>query len=121
MFVNSVALHRLIQNINWQGSVYAFSRYNENEYGEKNENLEEFAEIRGLFHNGSSPHVKVTTTDAGSIIEKTAPYIMATWIDAEKLHLDDQVEINGKIFKVTGVENIGQFNLIGEISLEVLL
>ena len=35
------------------------------------------------------------------------------------LRVDDQLVINGKTFKVTGIVNVQEWNLIGDISLEV--
>ncbi|MEY8296435.1 MAG: hypothetical protein ACLRJC_00595 [Emergencia timonensis] len=121
MFANTAALHRLLQAINWQGSVYSFQKPGVNVYGEKTDDIDRKVMIRGLFHNGSSEHVKLTVSDGGTVIEKNTPYIMTAWVNAERLQLDDQVIINGRAFKVTGRTNIGEYNIVGEISLEVIL
>lgn len=121
MFTNVTALHRLLQAINWQGSLYVFRKPGVNIYGEKTGDIEEEVTIKGLFHNGSSEHIKITVSDGGTVIEKNTPYIMTAWPNAEKLQFDDQVIINGRTFKVTGRTNIGEYNIVGEISLEVVL
>ncbi len=121
MFYKPVTLHRLIQTITWRGEVYEFYRKDKNEYGEKTEELQKIAQINGLFHNGSSNYIKIVTADAGMTINKTSPFILMSWGNAEKLQLEDVVEINGNTYKVTGKDNISQLNIAGEVSLEVLL
>lgn len=116
-----IILHRLLQTILWQGKPYTFTRYARNEYGELTEEISEQITLQGLYHNGSSEHVTVITTDSGSVISKNTPYVITAWDNAKKLRLDDTVVINGKTFKVTGKTNIGEFNSVGEISLEVVL
>lgn len=121
MLVNAAALYRVQQAIAWNGHVYEFFRHEMNEYGEKNGEEKEVARICGFFHNGSSNHVAVFVSEAASVITKETPYIMTEWRDAKKLQLDDGVRINGTLYKVTGIQNIHELNLIGEVSLEVVL
>lgn len=121
MLTNNVALHRLVQAINWQGSVYTFFRRGENEYREKDGEPVEIARFKGLFHNGSSEHTTVVTSDSGMVISKNTPYIMTPYGNGRKVRLDDTVIINSKMFKVTGVTNINEANIVAEISLEVVL
>ncbi len=121
MLTGAAALYRVQQAIAWNGNVYEFFRQGRNEYGEQDGKPQEVARIRGFFHNGSSNHVSVLVSDAGSVKTKETPYIMAEWRDAKQLELDDGVQINGNLYRVTGVFNVHELNLIGEISLEVVL
>lgn len=121
MFVNSVTLHRLLQSINWHGSTYDFTRYTLNEYKEKSSEPVKIATVKGLYHNGSSNHTAIRTSDAGMVVDKSTPYILMSWEDAKKLAQEDMVKINGKTFKVTDANNISELNIVGEVSLEVVL
>lgn len=121
MFVNSVTLHRLLQSINWHGSTYDFTRYTLNEYKEKSNEPVKIATVKGLYHNGSSNHTAIRTSDAGMVIDKSAPYILMSWEDAKNLVQEDMVKINDKTFKVTDTNNINELNIVGEVSLEVML
>ena len=79
------------------------------------------AKFKALFHNGSSDHIEISTSDAGSVIQKNTPYVMANWQDAKNLHMGDITVINSCKYKVTGITNVNQMDIVGEISLEVIL
>ena len=46
--------------------------------------------------------------------------ILCLYEDAKFLKMDDFVKINSKTFKVTGIVNIQEWNIIADISLEVI-
>lgn len=115
------ALHRLLQSIAWHGDVFVIYRHGKNVYEEKNEEPEKVAKINALFHNGFSQHVELITSDAGITIDKNTPYLMTAWGNVEKLQLEDFTKINNRTFKISGITNIGEFNIIGEISLEEVI
>lgn len=121
MFNKSVALHRLLQSIAWQGSVYSFYRMGKNIYGEKAEDPEKIADVNGIYHNGSATHVKLDASDAGLVWDKNTPYILTSWGNSEKLQLEDLVTIDETTFKLTGKTNIGGYSIICELSLEKVL
>ena len=77
--------------------------------------------IRGLYHEQNSS-VQVTTGDTTQVRTKKIPMILCLYEDAARLALvvGDTVTINAKTFKVTGVVNIQEWNLISDISLEVV-
>lgn len=120
-----VALHRLIQSINWRGAVYTFKRSGRNEYGEETDIFQPIAQLKGIFHDGSSGHLSIILQNGGMISDKNAagrnaPSILTHWGNAEKLKLDDIVELNNEVFRVSGINNLGQMNIACEISLEVV-
>lgn len=119
--INSAALHKAHLVVEWQGSVYPVLRQSKNIYGEKIEEPKEVAQIKGIYHNGASNHIEVKTSEAGSIIEKNSPYILTSWKEVENVQLDDQIPINDRYYKITGKTNLGELNILGEISLEVVL
>lgn len=120
MFDQRMAFHRLEQQIAWRGEFYTVTRKELNEFNEKT-NPVEIGTIRGISHNGSSNHVKVNISDNGQVIEKNTPYIMTTWFNGSILKKDDIISINSVDYKVAGITNVGEYNIIAEISLEVIL
>ena len=120
LLYEKTALHRLIQSINWRGAVYTFKRSGRNEYGEETDIFQPIAQLKGIFHDGSSGHLSIILQNGGIISSKNAPCILTYWGDAEKLRLDDIVELNNEVFRVSGINNLGQMNIACEISLEVV-
>ena len=118
MRVSPIVLHRLIQTITWQGTVYSFYRQGENEYGEKSKEPEKIADINGLYHNGAASHLTLNVSDAGYVLNKTSPYILMSWDNALKLKSMDIVTINAVTYKIEEGKNIGHLNIVGEVSLE---
>lgn len=118
-YTDIMTVHRLLQNINWYGKNYTFKRKAINEYGEKNGSEIIVSAFKGLFHSGSNDSLKLTTEDGGTIRGKNTYYIMTAWENVFNIHQEDTVEINGNVYKVGGIENLSERNIIGEISLEL--
>lgn len=119
MLVNNMMLHRVVQSIAWQGQTYELYRRTQNEYKEKANTPSKVHEFTGLFHDGSADHKTVVTANSGFTINKTVPYILAKWQDVSNVQIDDEITINGILYKVTGLVNIQQKNKVGDVSLEV--
>ena len=62
------------------------------------------------------------TGDTTQVRSKKVPMILCMYEDTARLVLQvgDIVKINSKTFKVTGVTDIQEWNLISDISLEVI-
>lgn len=121
MFDEKTTLHRVEQQIAWRGHLFSVLRPKMNEFNEKSNELEEVAEIKGIFHNGASNHVVVVIVDSGQAQEKGSPYILTTWFNGSQVKKDDRITINGISYKVTGINNINEYNILADISLEVIL
>lgn len=121
MFDEKTTLHRVEQQIAWRGHLFSVLRPKMNEFNEKSDEPEKVAEIRGIFHNGSSNHVVVVIADSGQAQEKDAPYILTTWFNGSQVKKDDIITINEVPYKVTGINNINEYNILADISLEVIL
>lgn len=100
------------------GKDYLFKRYGVNEFGEQNETVVYQKTVRGLYHEQNSS-IAVKTSDATQIRNKKIPMILCLY-DNDNLKINDFVIINNKTFKVTGVTNIQEWNIICDISLEVV-
>ena len=85
-----------------------------------------FVSILGLYHEVNAYigiDMKDTTqvrTSMGKF--KKQPRILCLWesFDKSGIQIGDYTIINGKKFKVTGVTNIQEWNIIADISLEVV-
>lgn len=120
-YIDNMTVHRLLQNINWYGKNYTFKRKTTNEYGEKDGSESIVTSFKGLFHSGSDDQIKLTTEDGGTVRSKNTYYLMTAWENAESLHQEDTVEINKNVYVVSGIENLSERNIIGEISLELIV
>ena len=100
---------------------YEFKRKKKNDFGEPIGDPEVFGSLKGIYHEQNS-NIQVTTGDTTQVRTKKIPMILCLYEDTARLALvvGDTVTINAKTFKVTGVVNIQEWNLISDISLEVV-
>lgn len=115
--------YKLKRELKRSGIDYKFERKGTNEFGEPSDELTELTSlgvIRGLYHEENS-NIQITAGDTTRVRTKKIPMILCLYEDIASLGLrvDDQLVINGKTFKVTGIVNVQEWNLIGDISLEV--
>lgn len=113
--------YKVKRELKRSGIDYEFKRYKKDEFGEPTEELEVVGKLKGLYHeqNGS---VRISMGDTTQVRTKKVPMILCLYNDTASLALqvNDIVVINKKIFKVTGVTDIQEWNLISDISLEVV-
>jgi hypothetical protein len=114
-------VYKIKRELKRSGIDYEFRRMEKNNFGEPTDELKTVGKLKGLYHeqNGS---IQVTTGDTTQTRTKKVPMILCLYEDAASLVLrvGDIVKINAKTFKVTGVVNIQEWNLISDISLEVV-
>lgn len=113
--------YKLKRELKRSGIDYEFEREGKNSFGEPNGKPESVGKIRGLYHEQNS-HIQVITGDAVQTRTKKIPTILCLYEDAATLELKvgDIVKINSKSFKVTGIVDIQEWNIISDISLEVV-
>ena len=113
--------YKIKRELKRSGIDYEFKRSGVNDFGEPVGEPTVVGTIRGLYHeqNGS---VQVTTGDTTQVRTKKVPMILCLYEDAVNLVLQvgDELKINNKTLKVTGVVNIQEWNIIADISLEVV-
>lgn len=114
-------VYKIKRELKRSGIDYEFRRMEKNNFGEPTDELKTVGKLKGLYHeqNGS---IQVTTGDTTQTRTKKVPMILCLYEDAASLVLrvGDIVKVNAKTFKVTGVVNIQEWNLISDISLEVV-
>lgn len=113
--------YKIKRELKRSGIDYEFKRSGTNDFGEPVGELIVVGTIRGLYHEQNSS-VQVTTGDTTQVRTKKIPMILCLYDDAASLVLQvgDLLEINGRQFKVTGITNIQEWNIISDISLEVV-
>lgn len=111
-------LMKLKRALNSQGISYTFSRYAKNSYKEPTDTVSSSVTLKGIYHQ-TSGYIGVGITEAARVYTKPQPMLLTTYEDAKSLYPEDKVLISGKTYKVTGVTDINNLGIIGDISLEV--
>lgn len=111
--------YKLRRELKRIGKEYEFKRAKLNDFKEPTKDSVAAGKLTGLYHEQNS-NVSVTTGDTTQTRTKKVPMILCLYEDAKFLKMDDIVKINSKTFKVTGVVNIQEWNIIADISLEVI-
>lgn len=121
MINNQFEAYKIKRELKRSGIDYEFKRSNVNDFGEPIEDPEVLGYLRGLYHEQNS-NIQITTGDTTQVRTKKIPMILCLYEDVAYLNLiaGDIVTINDKTLKVTGVVNIQEWNLIADISLEVV-
>lgn len=113
--------YKIKRELKRSGIDYEFKRSGVNDFGEPVGEPTVVGTIRGLYHEQNSS-VQVMTEDTTQVRTKKIPMILCLYEDAASLVLQvgDELKINNKTLKVTGVVNIQEWNIIADISLEVV-
>lgn len=113
--------YKIKRELKRSGINYEFKRYNVNDFGEPIGEPIVIGTIRGLYHEKNSS-IQITTGDTTQVRTKKIPMILCLYEDTASLVLQvgDELKINNKTLKVTGVVNIQEWNIISDISLEVV-
>lgn len=113
--------YKIKRELKRSGIDYEFKRSGLNDFGEPDNKLVTVGIIKGLYHEQNS-NIQITTGDTTQVRTKKIPMILCLYDDTASLVLQvgDLLEINGKQFKVTGITNIQEWNIISDISLEVV-
>ena len=113
--------YKIKRELKRSGIDYEFKRSGVNDFGEPVSEPTVVGTIRGLYHEQNS-NIQITTGDTTQVRTKKIPMILCLYEDAASLVLrvGDELKINNKTLKVTGVVNIQEWNIIADISLEVV-
>lgn len=114
--------YKIKRELKRSGIDYEFKRTVKDKFGEPtNDEPKIVGTLRGLYHEQNSS-IQIVTGDTTQSRTKKIPMILCLYEDTASLRLQigDIVKINAKTFKVTGVTNIQEWNLISDISLEVI-
>lgn len=103
------------------GIEYHFERLEKNEFGEPIATGDpvKTIDIIGVYHEQSQA-VQISTSNGVRYRTEKQPFILAEYGDASQLLADDGLVYNGVRYKVTGVHNVNNLDVYGDISLEVV-
>ena len=115
--------HKIQREIQRSGKEFKFYRPQKNDVGELipiNSEIEPTKEIKGVYHEVNQ-HVQFlqNQTTQTRVRQKKQPAILCLFEDTEGLKIDDVVFINDKTFVVVSLNDIQEWNIIADISLEV--
>lgn len=119
---SSFEMYKLKRLLKRNGNEYEIIRAGTNPFGEPDTSYQEtIGVINGLYHE-ESVDIQVVTGDTTQVRTKKSPMILCTYEDAAyvDLKINDLIVINEKTFKIVGFKNIQEWNLLADISLEVL-
>lgn len=110
-------LSRLIEARGQQATIY---REVENEFHEP-VGTQIIGDFRGLFHEANG-YLGVSIVEAGKIYTAKQPMflIVYTMVHTADIRKQDILEIAGRRFRVTGLDDLGNLGLFMDISLEVI-
>ena len=108
------------------GQDYEVLRRELNEYEEPQEGGSIYT-IRGILHS-TVGYISTSLSEGSLTRSKPSNQILTLWkeipspsyISGKDLRAQDIIKVNGKTYRVSGVSNLGEFNLIADISLEVI-
>ena len=113
-------IYKLQRELKRNGISCVFKRYTKNEFGEPDHVHDNIVcEIKCLYHEQNS-NIQITTGETTQVRTKKIPMLLCLYEDTSLLRPGDFVILNEKKYKVTGIVNIQEWNLIGDISLEVV-
>lgn len=112
--------YKVKREIKRSGSQYNVYRQAKNEFGEPISDIQYVGAFSAIYHEENS-NVQITTGDTTQVRTKKIPMLLCLYEEFINIgfELGDCVVINGKVFKITGVVNIQEWNIIGDVSLEV--
>lgn len=105
--------YTLAQAIKYHGREFTVTRPTLNKFKEP-AGKEPVGSFRGLFHV-STGYLDVSLTQAAKISTRKQPRLLLLYTD--KIHQEDQVVLNGKVYIVTGVDDVGNRQLCTDLSL----
>ena len=111
-------LYQVNRAIKVQGETYLFTQSSYNEFGEPEEG-DKVVEINGLWHTSNS-FIQQTVSEATKISSKQQPQILCEYENAKELCKDTILKHDGVTYKVLDIVNLGNFNTIADICLEVV-
>lgn len=112
----SFQLNKVRRLIKTQGQDFSFTRQELNEFREPNGQTIS-VDLRGVYHETTS-YLSKSSTDATTLRQKPSPMILCLWEDAQKIEQSDELDFNGKHYRIGEVKNISEANIVADISLE---
>ena len=113
--------YKIRREIKKSGKRFNIERKEKNEFGEPTGLIKFVGSFNGLYHEQNS-NISVTTGETTQTRNKKIPSILCLLDDLKYLKVDvgDYIKFNSKTFIITGMVNVQEWNIISDISLEVV-
>ena len=119
--IMKMELHKVLREIRMHGTEYTFFRKKVDKYGEPTkEEPEQIAKVQGLFHV-SKGYVTETAQDGTRTHLKGQPMLLCKHEEIKDIQNGDYIRINQNVYKVIDKNNIQEYNIITDISMELML
>lgn len=119
--IMKMELHKVAMEIKIHGTTYNLFRDKLNKYGEPiNEEPEKVATICGLFHV-SKGYITENIQDGTRTHSKGQPMLLCKHEETKDIQNGDYIRINQNMYKVIDKNNIQEYNIITDISMELML
>ena len=109
---------KITRQIQYNGSAYTFAKHIVDKFGQVSDEVGEEVTVNGIFHTVNS-YIKNTDSEGARLISKPQPRVLILAEDGSKIGKDDIVVVNGNKYKVTGKEDVGNFGVAFDMSLEL--
>lgn len=113
-------LNKVKREIVVHGSTYSFKREQMDDYGEPTGQETNVRTVRGLFHISKS-YITKGSKDGTTTHGKQKPMLLVDFNEQKNIQNGDYVSINGNKYKVVDKTNVNEYNIIVDISLEVII
>lgn len=109
--------NKIKRQLSCNGIEYTFIRRGEDAYHQPTEEKPQI-KITGIYHEKNS-YISESGADSSKITSKPVPMILGLWSEISQIKNGDIVFIGSFEYQVTGVSNIQNYNIAGDISLEL--
>lgn len=113
-------LHKVQREIRTHGTKYNVYRKRLDEYGEDTGQFDMIVVVDGLFHI-TKGYVIENIREGTRIHSKGQPMLLCLYHGTKDIQNGDFLEINKNKYKVVEKNNIQEYNIITDISLELML
>lgn len=111
--------NKIDRQIKLNGQGFEFKRYEEDEFHQISDEPTLSIELDGIFHTSNS-YINQNTADGGKTFSKQQPMILTLYESGRDIKTNDMVIIEGKRYKVIRTNDINDFGVAIDISLELM-
>ena len=115
-----IELNKVKREIKTHGRSYEVKRTILNNYGEDTDEQQSITEVQGLFHTQKG-YITVSVSDGSKTHSKGQPKLMVAYDDSVLIKNGDTIQINENTYKIIEKNNIQEFNIVCDISMELVL
>lgn len=113
-------LYRIKREIDVNGGRYNVFNVLKDKRGEYTGDTEFKSAVSGIFHV-SKGYVNTKVGESTKTVTKGQPKLLVMFEDAKRIGVGDLVEVNKSRYVVSDINNIQEYNVVCDLSLEVVL